>query len=97
MLRSLGMTRGQVTMMILAEAAMLGIMGAVLGLLVGLFLSRVIMVGVSAVQGYSISAGVPVQAMLIGTVIALVVSQLAAIWPARRASGLRIIEAIQFE
>jgi ABC-type lipoprotein release transport system permease subunit len=33
----------------------------------------------------------------VGFVVAVVVSQLAALWPARRAAQLRVIEAIQFE
>jgi len=40
---------------------------------------------------------VPAEGILVSLLIALVVSQLAAIWPARRAAGIRIIEAIQCE
>jgi ABC-type lipoprotein release transport system permease subunit len=35
--------------------------------------------------------------VVVSLVLALVISQLAALWPARRAARLRIIEAIQFE
>jgi len=44
-------------------------------------------------MGYVISA----QGIVVGFAVAVVVSQLAALWPARRAAQLRVIEAIQFE
>jgi len=97
MLRSLGMTRRQVAKMILAEAGMLGLLGGGFGLLFGLFLSRLFLVSVTAIQGYELTYIIPTQGILISVLLALVASQLAALWPARRAAGLRIIEAIQFE
>jgi putative ABC transport system permease protein len=97
MLRSLGMTRRQVGKMILAELGLMGLIGGAFGLAFGLMLSRVILMAVALLQGYDLSYVLPVQGIVISVAIALVVSQLAALWPARRAAGLRIIEAIQFE
>jgi putative ABC transport system permease protein len=97
MLRSLGMTRWQVGKMILAEAGMLGLIGGVFGLLFGLFMSRLFISAANATQGYELAYVLPTQGILVGLMIALVVSQVAAIWPAQRAAGIRIIEAIQCE
>jgi putative ABC transport system permease protein len=83
--------------MILAEAGMMGLVGGAFGLGFGLFMSRTIISTMNAMTGYDLSYVLPVQGILASLLIALVVSQLAAVWPARRAAGIRIIEAIQFE
>jgi putative ABC transport system permease protein len=97
MLRSLGMTRWQMTKMILAEALLIGVIGGGLGMIFGLFQSRVVISTVNASAGYDLTYILPTQGILVSLVIALLVSQLAAIFPAVRAARLRIIEAIQFE
>ena len=97
MLRSMGMTRWQVGRMILAEAGMMGFIGGAFGTALGLVLGR-LFVTASASGEYDSAAYVfPLQGVLISLILALVVSQLAAIWPARRAARLSIIEAIHFE
>ncbi|MGQ9785490.1 MAG: ABC transporter permease [Anaerolineae bacterium] len=96
-LRSLGMTRGQVARMILAESGAMGIIGGLFGMLFGLFLARVFLLGVQEIGGYTVSYHLPSQALLIGWAIALAVSQLAALYPARKAARVRIVEAIQHE
>jgi len=97
MLRGVGMTRGQVNKMILAEAGMMGIIGGAFGIGFGVFLSRMFLVSVSSMQGYTLTYIFPIAGILIGLLISLIISQLAAIWPARRASSINIIEAIQYE
>ncbi|MFC2030164.1 ABC transporter permease [Chloroflexota bacterium] len=97
MLRGVGMTRTQVGKMILAEAGMLGALGGVYGLGFGLFLSRLFLTSPATMQGYELTYVVPVQGIVVGLLVALLISQLAAIWPARRAAGIRIVEAIQYE
>ena len=97
MLRSLGMTKWQLAKMILAEAGMMGFAGGAFGLLFGVLMSRIVLQAMNTVTGYQLSYVVPVQGVLVSLVIALIVSQLAALWPARRAASINIIEAIQFE
>ncbi len=97
MLRSVGMTRWQVARMILAEAGIMGLIGGVLGLVFGLFLSALVVTGSAGGEGIAVAFVVPREAILVTLIMALVVSQLAAVWPARRAATLPIIEAIQFE
>jgi len=97
MLRGIGMTRGQVRKMVLAEAGMIGLIGSVLGLAFGLFLARVILMATTAIQGYQLTFVLPMQGIFAGLLIALIVSQLAALLPARRAARITVIEAIQCE
>ncbi|MBU0704538.1 MAG: ABC transporter permease [Chloroflexi bacterium] len=97
MLRGVGMTRWQVSKMILAEAGMIGFIGGVFGVGFGLLLSRLFLTTANVTQGYALSYVLPTQGIVVGFFIALVVSQLAAIWPAQRAARINIIEAIQFE
>lgn len=97
MLRSLGMTQWQVAKMILAEAGMMGLAGGGFGLVFGLLMSRVVLQAMNAVTGYELSYVIPVEGVLVSLLIALIVSQFAALWPARRAAGINVIEAIQCE
>lgn len=97
MLRSLGMTRLQVVKMVLAEAGIMGLIGGGFGLAFGLFLSRLFLLAITQVQGYELSYVLPTQGIIISLVIAVIVSQLAGLLPARRAASVRIIESIHFE
>ncbi|MGD8856682.1 MAG: FtsX-like permease family protein, partial [Chloroflexota bacterium] len=97
MLRSIGLTRGQTLVMILAESLLMGLIGGVLGLGFGLLLTRIFLWSMTAMSGYSVNFVLPVQAVVAGLLIALFVSQLAAIFPARRAARTRILDVIQYE
>jgi putative ABC transport system permease protein len=97
MLRSMGMTRSQIAKMILAEAGIMGIVGGVLGILFGVLMSRTVLGSMNRMAGFQLAFTLPLGGLIVSLVLALVVSQLAALWPAQRAARLRIIEAIQFE
>ena len=97
MLRSIGLTRGQTLVMVLAESLLMGIIGGVLGLGFGILLTRIFLWSMTAMSGYKINFIMPVGAVIAGLLIALVVSQLAAIFPARRASRTQILDAIHYE
>jgi putative ABC transport system permease protein len=96
-LRSLGMTRGQVLRMVLAEALTLGVMGGIYGMAVGYVIANVTILGTNLMTGYDLVYRFTLNPYLIGALIALVVVQLAAIYPARRAAGVNIVEAIKHE
>ncbi len=96
-LRSLGMTRLQVARMILAESGTMGFIGGVFGIVFGLALSRIFLLGIEGIAGYSLQYHFPPETLLISVVIALLVSQGAALYPAWKASRIRIVEAIQHE
>lgn len=97
MLRSVGMTRGQVIRMVLAEAAQIGLMGGLLGLIFGIILSRIFMLAMTAMSGYHLVYTLSVERVLVAVLVALLVSQVAAMLPAVRASRTPILDAIQYE
>lgn len=97
MLRSLGMTRRQIVRMILAEAGTVGLIGGLFGLAFGFFLSQVFVAGMNVSGGYALHWFFPTRPMIYGAIIALLVSQVAALYPAWRAAQVNIVAAIQHE
>jgi putative ABC transport system permease protein len=94
MLRAVGMTRTQTRMMIRYESIVTALMGAALGLAVGTFLGALV---IHALSGEGLVFKFPVKTMLAFVVAGIVVGILAAIVPARRASRLNVLEALQYE
>jgi putative ABC transport system permease protein len=92
MLRAVGMTRRQVRRMIRHESIVTALIGAALGIPVGIVLAG--LVG-KAIGGVSFS--VPWGTIVVFVVAAIVVGLLAAIFPARRASRLNVLEALHYE
>jgi len=97
MLRSIGMTRGQIRRMILSEASVMGIIGGLVGLVFGFFLLQLFTVGMNRTRGGALALQWPLAEIAIGLVVAIVAPLLAAQWPARRAANLSIIEALHTE
>jgi putative ABC transport system permease protein len=97
MLRAIGMLRSQMVGMILAEAALLGLIGGGLGFATGIIQTRVFLAAMVKMSGYQLEFVMPTTGILSAVVIALLVSQLAAILPARRAARTRILDAIHYE
>lgn len=97
MLRAIGMDRMQVIKMILAEAGLMGVIGGVLGLCFGAILARIFVYAMIAIAGYRLNFVIPLSAIILGLIISLVVSQVAAIQPARRAATTNILEAVHYE
>jgi len=96
-LRSLGLTRWQTTKMVLAEAATLGAIGGVFGLGFGYLLSRVFVNALNAMSGYDLQYIFAVSTFITGAFIALVVSQVSALYPAWKAAGVNIVGSIKHE
>ena len=92
MLRAVGMTRRQVRRMIRAEAVITALMGGVIGIVLGLVLG-----GLLAARIDFIVFVLPWTQVVIFAVAAIVVGLLAAIFPARRAGKLNVLEALQYE
>lgn len=97
MLRGVGMTRRQVVKMVLAEAGLIGLIGGVIGLALGVILSRIFLASMTAMSGYDLEYTLPLEGVLLGVLVALVVSQIAALLPARRAARIAVLEAIHYE
>jgi putative ABC transport system permease protein len=95
MLRSIGMTRGQVGRMVLAEAGAMGVIGGLFG--IGWLVSKDMVTGMSQGTSWQFNYIFPTLAFVSAAVTALAISQLAALYPLWRAGRMRIIEAIQHE
>ena len=96
-LRSLGMTRGQVLRMVLAESLAMGVIGGAYGLAFGYLISHVLILGMNLMSGYELAYRFTPLPFIYGILIAFLVSQLAALYPARGAAGVNIVEAIKHE
>jgi putative ABC transport system permease protein len=94
MLRAIGLTRQQTRRMVRYESVITSLIGALIGTVVGLFFGWVMAEGLKS-QG--IVFAVPVGQLVVFFVLAGVAGVLAAILPARRASRLNILEALQYE
>src|SRR6476659_8481126 len=94
MLRAVGMTRRQVRMMIRYESIVTALMGAALGMVVGIFLAALV---THALSSSGLVFSVPILTLVIFVLAAILVGVLAAIFPARRASKLNVLEALQYE
>ena len=97
MLRAIGMTRRQVVSMVLAEAGLMGLFGGLLGLATGVILARILFLGMTTMSGYTLTFTMPLDGVIITVIVALIVSQIAAIFPARRAANTQILEAVHYE
>jgi putative ABC transport system permease protein len=94
MLRAVGMTRRQTRTMIRHESIVTSLIGAALGIAVGFFLALLV---THALSSNGIVFAVPWLSLVYFVVAAIVVGIVAAIWPARRAAGLNVLEALQYE
>jgi putative ABC transport system permease protein len=97
LLRSLGMTQGQVLRLVLAEAAALGALGGVIGIGLGVWLSYFAVTGSASVSGYEYPYVFPVEAIATCAAIALVVPLLAGLWPAWLGARANVVEAVRSE
>jgi putative ABC transport system permease protein len=90
-----GMSRGQVRRMIRSEAVIIAVLGGFLGAVIGVLFGW-------ALQGALASLGIdrlsiPVLSIALYLVAAGLAGVIAAIWPARRAARLNVLEAIAYE
>jgi putative ABC transport system permease protein len=95
LLRAVGMTRGQVKLMIRAESVVIALFGAVVGSVIGTALGAA-MAGSLRYSGVT-EVSVPVGRLIVFLVIAGLLGLGAAIWPARRAAKLDVLQAIATE
>ena len=93
-LRAVGMTRRQVRRKMRHESIIVALIGAVLGMGVGLVLAGLVTHSLSS-EGLQFS--IPAGTLVAFLVVAIVAGLLAAILPARRASRLDMLTALQYE
>ena len=92
MLRAVGMSRRQVRRMIRHESIITALLGAGFGIPLGILLA--LMVG-GAIK-YAVFT-IPVGTLIVFVFAAVIAGIVAAIWPARRAGRLNVLEALSYE
>jgi putative ABC transport system permease protein len=92
MVRAIGMTQRQVRRMIRHESVITALIGGVLGIVLGIVLGALLVARVDFIE-----FTLPYFSLLVFGVAAIVVGIVAAIFPARRAARLNVLEALQYE
>ncbi len=95
LLRAVGMSRRQVKRMVRVEAVIIAVLGALLGLGVGILFGWAMQRALSDVGVDRLA--IPFGQLLFFLVAAALIGVVAAIWPARRAAKLNVLEAISYE
>ncbi|RKQ91487.1 putative ABC transport system permease protein [Solirubrobacter pauli] len=93
-LRALGFSRRQVRRMVRHESVITALIGATLGIAVGLLLAVVV---VQLLSEYGLAFSVPAGSLLAVALIAALAGMLAATMPARRASKIDVLKALAYE
>lgn len=93
-LRALGMSRNQVAEMILLEGMATGVIGGILGIGLGLALFALMVQSVGPATGFRIDYAFPYQPIASSLVIAMAVSIVASLLPARRAAATNVAQAL---
>ena len=94
MLRAIGMTRRQVRRMIRQESIVTGLIGAALGLPLGIFLAALV---TRSLADEGVVFSLPASTLIAFALVAAAAGVLAAILPARRASRLDVLTALHYE
>jgi putative ABC transport system permease protein len=94
-LRAAGMTRRQVWRSVVVEAGVLGLAGAILGIVLGVVVGALMVVVTGGRP--DVAAGIPWSIVGLALVLGVTVAMLAAAYPARIASRLSIVRAVQYE
>lgn len=95
LLRAIGMDRPQLRRMLQVESIAIALLGALLGLVIGVLFGASIQ-QVMAEDGLAV-LDIPVLQLLIAVLVAAAVGVLAAVWPSRRAAKLDVLRAIATE
>ena len=94
MLRAVGMTRHQVSRMVRQESVITALIGAALGLPLGVFLAVLV---TRALSQFNVEFVPPWKNLIGFAIVAMIAGVLAAVAPARRASRLNVLRALQYE
>jgi putative ABC transport system permease protein len=97
LLRAVGMTRGQVTRMVVIESLLLGVAGGLIGLAGGITTALFIQLASQPLLGHPIAASFRPLVVAENLLAAIAITALAAWLPARRAASLDLLESIAAE
>ncbi|HEY7538041.1 MAG TPA: FtsX-like permease family protein [Gaiellaceae bacterium] len=92
MLRAIGMTRRQVRRMIRHESVITALIGGALGIVLGVVLGALLVARVEFIE-----FTLPIASLVVFGLAAIFVGIVAAIFPARRAARLNVLQALQYE
>jgi putative ABC transport system permease protein len=94
MLRAVGMSRRQVRRLVRYESVITALIGAILGTVLGVIFAALVSRPL-ADEGFELAY--PVGTLIVLLVLAALAGVLAAIWPARRAARLDVLQALAYE
>jgi putative ABC transport system permease protein len=94
MLRAVGMTRRQSRRMVRHESIITALIGAALGLPLGIAVAAI---AIRSLKGADVAFSLPIKGLIIFAVVAVIAGIVAAVGPARRASRLNVLRALQWE
>jgi putative ABC transport system permease protein len=97
LLRAVGMTRGQVTRMVVLESVLLGAAGGIIGLAAGMVTALFIQLSSQPLLGHPVNVTFRPAVVATNLAAAVAVTALAAWLPARRAVRMDLLEAISAE
>jgi putative ABC transport system permease protein len=97
LLRAVGMTRGQVTRMVVIESLLLGAAGGLIGLAGGITTALFIQLASQPLLGHPIKASFRPDVVAMNLLAAVAITAIAAWLPARRAARLDLLESIAAE
>ena len=97
LLRAVGMTSRQVTLVVVLESLILGIAGSLIGLFGGITTALFIQLSSQPLLGHPIEAKFRPEVIAANLAAAVVVAVVAAWLPARRAARLDLLQAISAE
>ncbi|MEA2389452.1 MAG: putative transport system permease protein, partial [Thermoleophilaceae bacterium] len=89
-----GMTRRQVRRMVRGESVITALIGAGLGLPLGVAVAAL---ATNALSDEGVAFSLPVGTLIVFTIVAFIAGILAAVAPARRAARLNVLEALAYE
>ena len=93
-LRTIGLTRGGLRRLVVAEGVVVTVLGAALGTAFGLLLARIVTTGAGAVTGFRLEPVVPTYLALLALLASPLVGLVASLLPARRAAQLAPARAL---
>ena len=94
MLRAIGASRSQVRRMVRYESVITAMIGAIVGAVIGIAIG---VAAVKALEDDGLVLSFPIAGIVVVLVLAAIAGVVAGIWPARRASKIEVMEALQYE
>ena len=96
-MKATGATNRVIMLLFLGEAALVGILGGIIGFILGLTGSYIISQYASAMVGIDVRVGFSIELFIGSIIFSMVVGMLSGAYPARRASLLDPVDALRYE